>query len=141
MWETGSIMTDLGWILLLLITKGNADTWGIGLLEVFWKVVEAVIDTQIKSVIQFHDVLHGFCAVRRTGTDIMELKSYQELVSKCGPGSTIYIITIPNEGVRQPLLGETTTNSRGLWDGTKTIGVTSGILVQTVSSHSSEWIS
>ena len=33
-----------------------------------------MIDTQIKSVVQFHDVLHGFFAGRVTKTDIMELK-------------------------------------------------------------------
>ena len=52
---------------MVLIPKGNADTKGFGMLEVFWKVVEAVIHTHIKSIVQFHDVLHGFCAVRGAG--------------------------------------------------------------------------
>ena len=42
------------------------------------------------------------------------------------------------EGVRQPRLGENTKNSRGFWGGTKTMGITSGILVKTGISHSSE---
>ena len=51
------------------------------MLDVLWKVVEALIDTRIKTVVQFHDVLHGFCAGRGTGTTITELKISQELVS------------------------------------------------------------
>ena len=45
--------------MLVLITKGNADTCRIGLIEVVWKVEDAVIDTHIKSVVQLHDGLHG----------------------------------------------------------------------------------
>ena len=43
-------------------------------MEAVWKVVESVIDTQIKMVVQFHDVLHGFRAGKGAGTTIMELK-------------------------------------------------------------------
>ena len=81
MWETGSIPTELLWTALLLIPKLNVDNWGIGILEVFWKVVEEVIENQINSVVQFHDGLHGFCAGRGTGTSTMELKLAQELAS------------------------------------------------------------
>ena len=45
---------------MILISKGTEYTHGVVLLEAVWKVVEAVIDTHIKSVVQFHDVLHGF---------------------------------------------------------------------------------
>ena len=44
-------------------------------------MVEAVINTQIKSVVQFHDVLQDFCAGREMMTAIIELKLAQELVS------------------------------------------------------------
>ena len=47
------------------------DTQGIDLLEVVWKLVEAVIDTRIKPVVQFHDVFHRFSAGRGAGTAIM----------------------------------------------------------------------
>ena len=60
MWETRFIPTELGWNVLVLIPKVNADTRGIGLLEVVWKVVEAVIDTWIKSLVQFHNECTGF---------------------------------------------------------------------------------
>ena len=38
-----------------------------------------MINTWIKTVLQFHDVLHGFFAGRGKGTAIMELKISQEL--------------------------------------------------------------
>ena len=69
---TSFIPEELVWAALVLNPKGNADTWGIGILEVVWKVVEAVIDTWIKSVVQFYDVMHCFCAGR--GTAITDLK-------------------------------------------------------------------
>ena len=40
--------------------KGNIYTPGIGLLEVFWKVMEAVIDTCIKKAVTFHDASMDF---------------------------------------------------------------------------------
>ena len=45
----------------------------IGVLEVMWKVVESIIDTQIKTVATVHNVLHVLCASRGTGASIMEL--------------------------------------------------------------------
>ena len=66
---------------MVRIPKGNEDTLGVGLIEVVWKVLEAVIDIRIKTVVQFHDVLHGFCGGRGMGTTIMELKLAQELAS------------------------------------------------------------
>ena len=77
MGETGFIPTELGWNVMVLIPKLNADTRKVGLQEVVWKVVEVVIHTQIISVLQFHDILHGFCAGRGAGTDIMGLKLAQ----------------------------------------------------------------
>ena len=70
----GSIPTELGCTVLVLIQKLKTDTWVIGLLEVVWKVVEVVIDTRIKTVVQFHNFLHGFCAGRGAETTIMDLK-------------------------------------------------------------------
>ena len=56
MWETGYIPTELGWTVLVISTKGNAYTPGIGLLEVVWKLLEDVIDTRINSVSQFQKI-------------------------------------------------------------------------------------
>ena len=44
-------------------------------------MVEALIDTCLKSSLQLHDVLHGFRAGRGTGTAVMELNLVQELSS------------------------------------------------------------
>ena len=65
MWDTGSIPTELRRTVLVLIPMGNTDNLWMGLLEVVWKVVEAVIYTQTKSVAQSHNVLNVF--LRREG--------------------------------------------------------------------------
>ena len=44
-------------------------------------MVEAVRDTWIKTLVQFHNVLHMFCAGRGMDTAIMELKLAQDLAS------------------------------------------------------------
>ena len=51
---------ELGWTGLVIIPKYNADIRYIGLLEIVWKLAEAVIDTRIKTAVKFHNVLHGF---------------------------------------------------------------------------------
>ena len=45
----GEIPQDLGWTVLVLITKGTTDTTGIRLLDTLWKVVEALIDTCLRA--------------------------------------------------------------------------------------------
>ena len=67
----------LSWTILVLISKVNAYTQGIGLIGVLFKVVEVLSDTCIKAVVMFHDILHGFIACRGTGKAIMELKMAQ----------------------------------------------------------------
>ena len=66
-------------MILVLIPKGDMDTWGIVLLESLWKVVEATIDTRMKASTGIHDFLHGFRAERGMGKAILELKTDQEL--------------------------------------------------------------
>ena len=44
-----------------------------------WKLVETVIYTQVKSVVQFHDMLHGFRHRQGIGTAIIESKLVQQL--------------------------------------------------------------
>ena len=51
------------------------NTRGISLLEVLWKVVEAIINSRVNTAVQFHDILHGFCVRKGTGMNIMELKT------------------------------------------------------------------
>ena len=63
--------------MLVLNPKRNVDTRGIGLLEVVWKVVEAVINTIITSVVQLNNVLHEFFSGSGTGAAVVELKLVQ----------------------------------------------------------------
>ena len=79
MWRTGEIPQDMGWTVLLLIPKVNTGTWGIGLLETLWKVVEALIDTCIRARLHLHDVFHVFRERIGTGMSIMEFNLAQEL--------------------------------------------------------------
>ena len=44
MWENEFIPTELGWTMLVIIQKSNVDTQRIRLLEVVWKLVEAVLE-------------------------------------------------------------------------------------------------
>ena len=76
-----NISKDLVWTILIILPKVSVYSRGINLLEVLWKVVEAIIDTRIKIVGKFHGVLHGFHASRSTGMAIMELKMEQDLAS------------------------------------------------------------
>ena len=64
MWKHGEILIELGWVILVLIPKGNTNTRGVILMETLWKVVEAIIYTCLRASISLHDVLHGFRAVR-----------------------------------------------------------------------------
>ena len=79
MCSTGEIKRELGWNILVLTPKGNTDTQGNSLLETLCKVTEAIIDTRLWSSIQFHYVLHRFCAGRGKGKATMYLKLAQEL--------------------------------------------------------------
>lgn len=81
MWNTGEIAQELTWTILVLLPKPNGEKRGIGLLETAWKIIESIITTRTNTVIQFHDCLHGFRAVRGTGTAILEAKLFQELAS------------------------------------------------------------
>jgi len=60
MWSTGQLPAELTWSIQVLMHKPNRGTGGIGLLEAAWKLMEAIVDTRVKEVIEFHDCLHGF---------------------------------------------------------------------------------
>ena len=62
MWEHSTLLTELIWTIFVLIPKGSSYIWGIGLLEVLCKLVEAIIDNQTKTAVKFHDILRGFFA-------------------------------------------------------------------------------
>ena len=61
-------------------------------IETVWKVVEveAIMDTRVKAVVEFHDFLHGFRPQRGTGTAILEVKLAQELA--CVEQVPLYLV-------------------------------------------------
>ena len=54
---------------VVLIPKGRQEYRGIGLVEVMWKVVAAILNFRLTASITYHDFLHVFWAGRGTGTD------------------------------------------------------------------------
>jgi exonuclease III len=56
--ETGNVPTELQWSILVLLPKGDGGVRGIGLLELAWKHIEAIIDTRVKTAVRFHDAIH-----------------------------------------------------------------------------------
>ena len=58
----------------MILPKGNGDYWGIGLLELSWKIIELIINQRIASKVTFHNALHGFQANRGTGIACIEAK-------------------------------------------------------------------
>ena len=66
---------------VVLIPKGKKDYRGIGLVEVMWKVVAEILNRRLTASITFHDFLHGFRAVRGTGTSTLEAKLLHQLAS------------------------------------------------------------
>ena len=45
---------------VVLIPKGKGDYRGIGLVEVMWKVVAAILNCWLTASITYHHFLHGF---------------------------------------------------------------------------------
>jgi hypothetical protein len=42
-WESGTIPTQMGWMMIVLLPKGGGNYCGIGLLDPMWKVVEKIM--------------------------------------------------------------------------------------------------
>ncbi len=77
-WTTGTVPTQMTWMIVILLRKGGGNYCGIGLLNLIWKVVEKVMVARF-SVIELHDCLHGGLPKRGTWTAIMEVKLQQQL--------------------------------------------------------------
>ena len=77
MWQRRDIPRDLGWTILVIISKDNTYTQEIGMLKLLWKVVEAIIDTPMRESVRLHDILHGFRAGRGNETRIFGVKLVQ----------------------------------------------------------------
>ena len=77
----GTLAEEAMWKAVVLIPKGKKDCRVIGLVEVMWKVVAAILNCQLTASITFHDFLHGFWAGRGTCTATLEAKLIQQLAS------------------------------------------------------------
>ena len=77
----GDIAEKATWKEVVLIPKGKKDYRGIGLVEVMWKVVAAILNFRFTASITYHEVLHGFRAGRGTGTTTLEAKLLQQLAA------------------------------------------------------------
>ena len=75
----GDLAKEAAWQAVVLIPKGKKDNWDIGLVEVMWKVVAAIINRRFTSSITYHDALHGFRAGCGTRTATLEAKLLQQL--------------------------------------------------------------
>ena len=73
----GRMVEEATWQAVFLIPKGKGGYCGIGLVEVVWKVVAAIISRQLTASIAYHDFLHGFRAGRFRGTATLEDKMLQ----------------------------------------------------------------
>ena len=69
-WE-GKLVEEVTWQAVVLIPEGKKEYWGIGLVEVMWKVVASILNRRFTASITYHDFLHGFRADRGTGTSTL----------------------------------------------------------------------
>ena len=53
--------------------------WGIGIVEVVWKVYATVVNFGLKRSVTLHDALHGFRAGRGMGAATLEANLVQKL--------------------------------------------------------------
>ena len=60
-WE-GEMAEEATWQTVILIPKARKEYRGIGIVEVMWKVVAAILHRRITASITYHDFLHGFRA-------------------------------------------------------------------------------
>ena len=66
---------------VLVIVVGKKDYRGIGLVEVMWKVVSAILNRRFTASITNHDFLHMLRAGRGTGTATLEAKLLQHIAA------------------------------------------------------------
>ena len=74
MFRDRDLAGEATWQALFLIPKGKKDYRGIGLVEVMWKVVAAILNRCFTASITYHEVLNGFRAGCGTGTATLEAK-------------------------------------------------------------------
>ena len=66
---------------VVLLPFWDKDYRSIGLVEVVWKVVAAILNIRFTSSITYHDALHGFRAGRGTVNATLTAKLLQQLAA------------------------------------------------------------
>ena len=69
------------WQAVVMIPKGRKEYRGIGLVELIWKVVAAILNRWLATSITYHDFLHRFRAGCGTGTATLKAKLLQQLAA------------------------------------------------------------
>ena len=77
----GPLAEESMWKSVVLIPKGRGEYQGIGLVEVVWKVVAAILNYRLTDSINYHNFLHGFWTYHGTGTANLKAKLLQKLAS------------------------------------------------------------
>ena len=75
----GPLPEEVTWATMFFLWKVRWGYRGIGLVEVVWKVCVAVVNCQIKQIVDLHDALHGFREGREMVTATLEGKLVQQL--------------------------------------------------------------
>ena len=79
--QEGKLAEEATWQAVVLIPKGKKDYRFIGLVEVMWKLVAAILNRRLTESITYHDFLRGFRAGCGTGTATLEAKLLQQLAA------------------------------------------------------------
>ena len=77
----GEIAALCAFQMVVMIPKGGDTNFRvIGLVEVLWKAISAIINRRLSSSIQFHDIMRRFHAGRVTGTSTLEAKMLRHII-------------------------------------------------------------
>ena len=77
----GVLAEEATWQVVVLIPKGGGDYHVIGLVEVVWKAVAAIINRRFTALTTYHEYLHGFWAGRGMGTVTLEVKLLHQVTA------------------------------------------------------------
>ena len=72
----GRLVEETTWWEMVLIPKGKGEYHNIGLVEVVWKVVAAILNLRLTASTTYPDFLHGFRAGCGTGNVTLRPKCF-----------------------------------------------------------------
>ena len=78
LWE-GILLEEMTCTTMILPPKGKGDCWGIGMVEVIFKMITTIINTLLRTAISLHDAMYGFSQGRGVATYTLEDKMEQRM--------------------------------------------------------------